>query len=106
MTRTKISAFFQLPSQLNHSLKEKHSYIHSFLLVLTKVTVLMHVNLLQATVQMEDLRFKVLIFYQSYSIVAHSDSLRINIAITDMHRLTASILDVMNEFHNKNVLIY
>ena len=37
--------------------------------------------------------------------MAHADSFRINIDIKDMHRLTASILDVSNAFHNINVLI-
>ena len=45
-------------------------------------------------------------FYQSYSPVAHTDSFRINIAITDIHRLTARILDSCNEFQNKNVPIH
>ena len=44
-------------------------------------------------------------FDQSYSPVAHSDYLRINIAIAAMHRLTASILYVSNELQNKNVTI-
>ena len=38
--------------------------------------------------------------------MAHADSLRINIDIEDMHRLTARILDVSNLFHNTNVLIH
>ena len=37
--------------------------------------------------------------------MAHVDSFRINIAISDMHRLTARILDVSNAFKNKNVPI-
>ena len=37
-------------------------------------------------------------FYQSYSQVAHTDSFRINIYIEYMHRLTARILDISNEF--------
>ena len=45
-------------------------------------------------------------FDQSYSPVAHADLFRINISITDMHRLTVSILDVSNEFHNSNVPIH
>ena len=45
-------------------------------------------------------------FDQSYSPVAHVDSFRINISIADMHRLTARILDVSNEFQNTNVLIH
>ena len=42
-------------------------------------------------------------FYQYYSPVAHTDSFRINISITAMHRLAATILYVSNAFHNKNV---
>ena len=38
-------------------------------------------------------------FDQSYSPVEHADSSRINIAIPAVHRLTASILDVINESH-------
>ena len=44
--------------------------------------------------------------YQSYSPLAHSDSFRINISITYMHRLTGNILDVSNEFQNTNVPIH
>ena len=39
-------------------------------------------------------------FYQSYSSVAHANSFRINIAIADMHRLTARILYVSYAFRN------
>ena len=45
-------------------------------------------------------------YYQSYSPVAHEDSIRINISIVAMHRFTASILDVSNAFHNTNVPIH
>ena len=45
-------------------------------------------------------------FYQSYSPVAHADSFRINKAITDMHRLTARMLDVSNAFQNGDVYIH
>ena len=45
-------------------------------------------------------------FYQSYSQVAHADSFRTIISITDMHRITASILDVSNEFNNTNPPIH
>ena len=45
-------------------------------------------------------------FDQSYSPVAHDDPFRINIAIADMHRLTAMILDVSNAFQNTNVTIH
>ena len=40
-------------------------------------------------------------FDQSYSPVAHAYSFRINISIESMHRLTAIILDVSNEFQKK-----
>ena len=36
----------------------------------------------------------------------HADSFRINISIAAMHRITASILDVSNAFHNTNVPIH
>ena len=45
-------------------------------------------------------------FDQSYSPVAHADSFRINIAIASIHRINARILDVSNEFQNKNVPIH
>ena len=45
-------------------------------------------------------------FDQSYIPVAHADSFRINITIAYMHRLTVSILDVSNLFHNTNVSIH
>ena len=38
--------------------------------------------------------------------MAHDGLFRINIAITYMHRLTSSILDVSNAFHNTNVPIH
>ena len=50
-------------------------------------------------------QIKVIYFYQSYSPVAHADLFRINIAIVDIHILTARILDVSNAFQNKNVPI-
>ena len=52
MTRTRMSAFFWIPSQSDTFLKEKNSPVHLLLLVLVKVTVLMHVSLLHGTVQM------------------------------------------------------
>ena len=39
---------------------------------------------------------------QSYSPVSHAGYLRINITITYIHRLTASIWDVSNDLHNKH----
>ena len=45
-------------------------------------------------------------FDQSYSPVRDSDFFRINISIAAMHRLTASILDVSNAFHNTNFTIH
>ena len=45
-------------------------------------------------------QIKGIYFYQSYIPMAHADSFRINIAIVDRHRLTASILDVSNAFQN------
>ena len=45
-------------------------------------------------------------FDHSYSLLAHADSLRINIAISAVHRLTAKILDVINAFQNLNVPIH
>ena len=52
MTILKMLALSQLPSQSNTSLKEQKSSVHSLLLVLRKVTVLLHGNLLHANVQM------------------------------------------------------
>ena len=45
-------------------------------------------------------------FDQSYNPVAYSDSLRIYISVTDMHRLTSKMLDVSRDFQNKNVPIH
>ena len=44
-------------------------------------------------------------FDQSYSIVAHANLFRINIAIADMHRITDRFLDISNAFKNTNVPI-
>ena len=60
---------------------------------------MMHGNLFHATLQIEVLVFKV--FNNSYGPVAHSDSFIINIAIVDMHRLTATIFYVSNTFQNE-----
>ena len=49
---------------------------------------------------------KVIDFDQSYSPVAHDDSFKINIAITAMHRLTDSVLDVSDTYHNTNFHIH
>ena len=38
--------------------------------------------------------------------MAHDESLKSNIAISSMHRLTDRILDVSNAFHNTNVPIH
>ena len=38
--------------------------------------------------------------------MANADSFRINIAIASMHRLTVRVIDVSNEFKNKNVPIH
>ena len=45
-------------------------------------------------------------FDQYYSPEAHADFFRIKIYISDMHRLTARILDISNSFQNKNVSIH
>ena len=42
MIRTKLSAFFWFPYQSNPSLKEQKPYVQSWLLVLSKVTVMMY----------------------------------------------------------------
>ena len=52
------------------------------------------------------LQIKGIGFYQAYSPMAQSYSFRTNIIIVDMHRLTASILDVSNVFQNTNVTIH
>ena len=41
-------------------------------------------------------------FDQSYIPVAHTDYLRTKIAIVAMHRLTVSVLDFSNDFHDTN----
>ena len=51
-------------------------------------------------------RIKSINIYQSYSPVAYAESFRINIAITDIHRLATRILGVSNAFHNTNVPIH
>ena len=53
--------FFRIPSQSNTSLKEQKFYVHSLLLVLRKVTVLVHGIVFHAAVQMVVLRLKVLV---------------------------------------------
>ena len=45
-------------------------------------------------------------FDQSYSPISHTYSVKINIAISAMHILTARILDSSNAFHNTNVTIH
>ena len=77
MKRTKMPAFFQLPSQSNLSLKEQKSSVHSLLIVLSKVTVLINENVVHATVQMGVLKLKVLILINGISqchILTHSES--------------------------------
>ena len=101
-----MSALFWLLYQSNTSLKEQRSSVHSLSQVLSKGAVLIQGNLLRITVNMGVLRFKVLVFDQFYSPMEHYDSFRINIAIADMHRLTAMILDVNNAFQNTNVPIH
>ena len=61
MKRIKMLAFSQLPPQKNPSLNEKKFSVHSLVLVLRKVTVMMHGNLLHEIVQMGVLRLKVFI---------------------------------------------
>ena len=101
-----MSALFCLISQSNPSLKEQKSSIPSLLQVLSNMTVLMHGNILQSTVQMGVLRFKVLVLindtFQWY-MLTHSNK---NIAIADMHRLASRILYVSNAFQNTNVPIH
>ena len=48
-------------------------------------------------------QIKYIDFDKSYSPVAHSDYLIINISIADMHILTVNILDVSNKFQNKKL---
>ena len=48
--KEKMSAFFRLTYQVYTSLKENNSFVHSFLLVSSKATFLMHGNFLHATV--------------------------------------------------------
>ena len=61
MKITEMLAFFQIPSQSNPSLKEKNPSVHSFILLLSRVAVLMHGNLLHVTVKIGVLILKVYI---------------------------------------------
>ena len=61
MTRIEMPDFFRLPYQSNNSLKDQKSYVHSLLLLLSKVNVLMYVNWLRAIVKIGDIILKVLI---------------------------------------------
>ena len=45
-------------------------------------------------------------FYQFHNPVVHAESFRINISITAMHILTARVLGVSNDSHNRNVPIH
>ena len=101
-----MSALFWLLYQSNTSLKEQRSSVHSLSQVLSKGAVLIQGNLLRITVNMGVLRFKVLVFDQFYSPMEHYDSFRINIAIADMHRLTAILLYFRNAFQNTNGTIH
>ena len=72
-----MSSFFQIPYQSNTSLNKQKSYVHSLLLVLRKVTVMMHGNFLYATVQMVVLELKVFISINhtvQWHILTHSGS--------------------------------
>ena len=51
-------------------------------------------------------RIKGIDFDQSYIPVAHANSIRINIDIAAMYRITARVLYVSNAFQNKNVIIH
>ena len=99
-----MSSFFQLPPQSNPSLKEQKSSIHSLVLVLRKVTVIMH-GIFSRHCENGSYKIKVIDFDESYSPLADSDSFRINIAITDMHRLPDMILYAINTFQNTNIPI-
>ena len=73
----KLLAFSQLPYQSNIFLQEQNSSVHSLLLLLRKVTVIMHGNLLHATVKMGVLILKVLILINNtvqWHILTHSES--------------------------------
>ena len=56
-----MSALFWIPYKSNTSLNEQKSFFHPFIQVLKKVTVIMHGNVLHATVKMGVLIFRVLI---------------------------------------------
>ena len=49
---------------------------------------------------------QVIDFGQSYSTVTHYDSFMINTSISDMHRITARILDIINALQNTNFPIH
>ena len=74
------------------------------LLVLRKFTVLMHGNFSRHCANGIS-HINGIDFDRSYSPVSHADSLRIYIAIANMHRLTSRVLDISNAFQNTNVPI-
>ena len=76
MTRKKMSAFFQLPSQSTPPPKEQKSSVHPLLLVSRKATVVMHVNLLHGNFQMGVIRIKVYILINptvQWHMLTHSE---------------------------------
>ena len=62
MTETEMLAFFWIPPQSNTSLKEQNFSVNSLVLVLRKVTLLIHGFFLHATMLMGVLILEVLIF--------------------------------------------
>ena len=73
--RIEMLALFRIPSQSNPSLKKQKSSDHALLLVLSKVTVLMHVNLLRTTVKMGFIILRVLILINhtvQWQMITHS----------------------------------
>ena len=99
-------SFFQIPYQSNLFLKEK-KVLHPFIATNIKEgdcsdswKFVAHQS------ENGSSQIKEIDSDQPYSTVAHADSFRINISIAAMHRLTARILYVSNEFHNTNVPIH
>ena len=89
-----MSAFFRLSYQSNTSLIEKFLS----LLITNSITDTRKCFACQFTKGSSHIQG--IDFDQSYIPVAHSDYLRINIVIAEMHRLTASILYVSNALQN------
>ena len=100
-----MSAFFWIPPPSNPSLKEKKlcSLIATSIKECDCYDAWKFVTRHCAN---GSSRIKGFGFDQAYSPVAHAELLITNVAIADLQRLTASILDVSNKFQNANFPIH